>query len=249
MKFGVINPTRPIIRPGELWIDELHASDVITRIGYASLLKSDFEIYGWGTFGANAINIDRNFETFTSAITNQDRHEQNAYLNLTRLTWFPMKFTGTDKHTITPPINTVSSTLVSVQQEGDVQDRAFTGSGILQIPKLPKIGLSYDSDDTKTADLFRQDKTDTYGATMDYAVPVKRAYLPRNVQLGYKLTKLKIDFGDGALLNATDPFTASDTQDDTQDISAKMSFQPLTGFTFNPNFARSTTRESKDAFI
>jgi len=246
MRFGVYNPTSGNTISGELWIDELHASDVITRVGYASLLKSDFELYGWGTFGAGAKNIDRNFETFTSAITNQDRHEQNAYLNLTRLSWFPMKFTGQQTHTITPPINTVASTLVSVQQQGDVQDRSFTSSGILQIPKVPKIGLTYDTDDTKTADLFRQDKTDNYGMTMDYAVPVQRAYLPRNVQLGYKLSKLKINFGDGALLNATDPFTVSDTQDDTQDINAKLSFQPLTGFTFNPSFARSTTRETKD---
>src|SRR5258708_40042412 len=108
-------------------------------------MKSDFELYGWGTFGAGAKNVDRNFETFTSAVTNQDRHEQNAYLNLTRLTYFPMKFTGLERHTVTPQINTVNSTLVSVQQEGDVHERAFAGSGTLQIPRFPKLGLLYDT--------------------------------------------------------------------------------------------------------
>src|SRR5258708_10212529 len=116
-------------------------------------MKSDFELYGWGTFGAGAKNVDRNFETFTSAITNQDRHEQNMYLNLTRLTWFPMKFTDLERHTITPAINTVNSTLVSVQQEGDLREHNLTGSGILQIPKLPKMGLNYSTDKTATAEL------------------------------------------------------------------------------------------------
>ncbi len=220
MKFGVTNPKTSTIS-GEIWIDELHGSDVITRIGYATSLKSDFEIYGWGTFGAGANNIDRNFETFTSAITNQDRHEQNAYLNLTRLSWFPIKFTGLQSHTITPPINTVNSTLVSVQQVGDVQERSFAGTGTLQYQKLPKLGLSYTSDKTDTSDLFQTNKTDAYGVTFDYSVPSKRAFMPRTVQLGYKLTKQKLDYGDGAFLNATDPFSVSDTRDDTQDVSAK----------------------------
>jgi hypothetical protein len=245
MKFGVTN-TGTANMSGEIWFDELHAADVIKRIGYASSLKSDFELYGWGTFGAGARNIDRNFETFTSAITNQDRREQNAYLNLTRLAWFPMKFTGQDKHTITPVINTVNSTLVSVQQEGDVKERNFSGSGTLQLPRIPKIGLTYSTDKVDTSNLFRIDRTDTYGMTLDYTVPVQKAYLPRTVQMGYKLTRLRLDFSDGALAAATDPFSVSNTRDDSQDITARLSFQPRPGFTFNPNFERSTTRESKD---
>ena len=105
--------------------------------------------------------------------------------------------------------------------------------------------MTYDTDKVDTSDLFRTDKTDNYGMTMDYAVPLQRAYLPRNVQLGYKLTKLKTDFSDGAFAAASDPFSVSNTRDDTQDINAKLSFQPRPGFTFNPNFDRSTTRESK----
>ena len=245
MKFGVSNPGTANMS-GKIRFDELFAADVIKRVGYASSFKSDFELYGWGTFGANAKNIDRNFETFTSAITNQDRHEQNAYLNLTRLTWFPMKFTGTDRHTITPPINTVNSTLVSIQQQGDVKENAFTSAGTLQIPRLPKVGLTYDTDKVATSDLFRTDKTDNYGMNMDYSVPVQKAYLPRTLQLGYKMSKLKSNFGDGALVAATDPFSVSNTRDDTQEINAKLSFQPRAGFTFNPNFTRSETRESKD---
>ena len=73
-----------------------------------------------------------------------------------------------------------------------------------------------------TSDLFRTDKTDTYGVTLDYTVPVQQRLSCRaRVQLGYKLTKLKFDFTDGALAAATDPFSVSNTRDDTQDINAK----------------------------
>jgi hypothetical protein len=248
MKFGVSNNGTANMS-GEIWFDELHAADVIKRIGYATDVKADFELYGWGTFGANSKNVDRNFETFTSAITNQDRREQNAYLNLTRYPWFPMKFTDSEKHTITPPINQVSSTLVSVQQQGDVKENTFTGAGTLQLPKIPKIGLTYSSDKLDTSDLFRTDKTDTYGMTMDYSVPIQRAYLPRTLQLGYKLTDLKTNYSDGALAAATDPFLVSDTQDKTTEIDAKATFQPKPGFTFNPNFSRVQTHETKNVIF
>ena len=248
MKFGVTN-TGTANMSGEIWFDELHAADVIKRIGYATDIKADFEIYGWGTFGGNTKNVDRNFETFTSAITNQDRREQNAYMNLTRIACFPMKFTGSEKHTITPPINSVNSTLVSVQQEGDVKENTFTGAGTLQLPKIPKIGLTYSTDKVATSDLFRTDKTDTYGMTMDYAVPIQKAFLPRTVQLGYKLTKLDSAFADGALAAATDPFSVSDTRDKTTEIDAKATFQPKPGFTFNPNFSRVQTHETKNVIF
>lgn len=248
MKFGVVNPNASSAQ-GELWIDELHGSDVIRRVGYATRLQSDFEIYGWGTFGLGVKDVDRNFETFTSAITNQDRREENAYLNLTRLAWFPMKFTSARTRTITPAINTVNSTLVSIQQEGRVESRAFSGSGTLQLKKLPKFQLSYDTDKTDSDQLFKTDKRNTYSILMDYTVPIQRFFLPRSLQLGYKFNRLKIDYENGALAGASDPFGVSDTRDDTKEITAKMSFQPLPGFTFNPNFRRSTRREYKDVLF
>jgi len=235
---------------GEIWVDEIYADDVLTRIGYAIKAKADFELFGWSTFGLSTSDIDPNFETFTSAISNQARFEDDAYLNITRFTWFPIKFTATKKRTDTPAINTVTGgSLVSVQSEGRVDDDAFSGSGTFQLPRWPKLGLSYDSDVTKTAVLFRKDTTDHYGATLDYALPGNRPWLPKTVSLGYRITKLNLDFGEDALLYATDPFSVSNTEDDTRDITAKMSFQPMKGFTFNPNYSLSTTNESKDVIF
>lgn len=218
-------------------------------MGYASSFKTGFDVYGWGSLTGNARNIDRNFETFTSAVSNQDRHEQNATLNLTRLNWFPMAFTGSETHTITPSINTINSTLVSFQQEGDVRTRAFAGSGILQIPRLPKFGLNYDSNKTVSNQLFRTDKSDRYGITMDYAVPIQSRVLPKNISLGYKVSRLKLSFGDGALLGTSDPLSVSDTRNKTEEVNAKLNFQPAAGFTLNPSFTRTTTREAKDVIF
>lgn len=247
LKVGVLN-TNNGANSGEIWFNELHASDVITRVGYASKFSSDFEIFGWGTFGGAVRDIDRNFETFTSAITNQDRNEKTGYLTISRLSWFPMRFTGSRSRTITPTVSNISNTtLVSVQQEGRVDERAFTSQGTLQIPAWPKVGLSYDTNKIDTLLLYRTDKTDRYGVTMDYAPTWQKFFVPRSIALGYRLTRLKLNFGQQAIANATDPFSVSNTRDDTHEMSARMSFQPLPGFSFNPNYSLTTTKEFKDA--
>ncbi|HVO33063.1 MAG TPA: hypothetical protein VMU17_04050, partial [Elusimicrobiota bacterium] len=233
---------------GELWLDEIHGADVITRVGYATRGTADFEIFGWGKFGGAFKTVDRNFETFTSAITDQDRKEQTGYLDISRFSIFPMSFKGSHVHTITPILNTVnSSTLISVQQQGDVDEKSYSGAGTLQIPAWPKIGLLYDTDKIDTAALYRTDKTDHYGATFDYSPRSRMFFVPHSVSFGAKLTNLDINFGPGALLGATDPFEVSNTRDRSYDWTAKMSFQPLPGFTFNPNYALSETHEYKDA--
>src|SRR5262249_3947195 len=155
-------------------------------------------------------DIDANFQTFQSAITNQARHEAKAYLDLTRMLFFPMHFTGTKTRTETPNVQQIGNTsLVSVQSQGRVDHTAYTSNGTLQIPNWPKVGLLYDTDKLKTSDLFRTDKTDHYGTTFDYTIPLQKAYLPKTISAGYKRTDLKIDFTPDALINAVDPFTVS----------------------------------------
>jgi hypothetical protein len=236
----------------ELWVDEIFAGDVITRIGYAGRLQSDFEIPGWTKFGLGIRDIDSNFQTYNSAINNQAIHEEKAYLNFVRLAYFPLNLEAHKTRTETPNVQQVTNTsLVSIQQQGRVDDRFYSANGTLQIPKWPKLGLLYDNDQTDTADLFRTNKTEHIGGTFDYSVPGTHVFLPKTLSLGYKRTNLTQDFSDGALAealaNGTDPFQVSPTKDVTNDFSAKLSFQPHPGFTFNPNFSRSTTRESKDA--
>jgi hypothetical protein len=249
LRFG-IQKTTSGQSSGQVWIDELHGADVITRVGNAGKLQADFDLAGWGSFGGVVRDIDPNFQTIESAVTNQARHEQKSYLTLTRLPWFPMKFTQGYLRTETPNVQIVpNSTLVSVNQQGRVDEYTYSGQGTLQVPRYPKLGLAYDSDDTQTDALFREDKTQHYGSTLDYNVPLKSAFLPRNLQLGYKLTDYNLDFTPGALLTASDPYLASNTKDVTHDITARMSFQPLSKLTFNPNYSLSLTREHKDAIV
>src|SRR5262249_54880091 len=126
----------------------------------------------------------------------------------------------------------------------------FSGTGTIQIPKFPKLGLLYDTDKIKTQELFKTDKTNHYGITADYSPTLQKAWVPRTISLGYKVTKENLDFDQAnALLNASDPFSVSDTHDDTREITARMSFQPKLGFSFTPNFYRSVQRESKDAIF
>jgi hypothetical protein len=252
LKVGVINNSAAA-NSGELWIDEIHAADSITRKGYAGKVNGDFEVLGWAKFGAVIRDIDANFQTFQSAITNQARHEAKEYLNFTRLPWFPMNFSAGQTRTQTPNIQQIgNSSLVSVLQQGRVDENNFTSNGTLQVPNWPKLGLLYDTDKMKTSDLFRTDKTDHYGTTFDYTVPLQKAWLPRTISAGYKRTDHKLSFEAQNALNSgtvTDPFSISDTKDITNDASLKLAFQPMNGFTFNPNISRSTTRESKQALL
>ncbi len=247
-KTGVINGNPAAANVGEIWFDELFAADAKQRVGYAQMAKSDFELFGWGTFGAVVHDIDRNFETFTSAVTEQDRHRTDEYLNFTRLRWFPVNLKGFQLRTETPNVQNINnSTLVSVLQQGRVDEKGYSATGTLQIPKAPKLGLTYDTDNSKSAGLFREDNTDRYGTTLDYAPTSKFFLTPRTIALGYKLTKYKLNFGPSALLPGTDPFSVTNTRDNTNDFSAKLSFQPLPGFSFNPNYSFSNTSESKDS--
>ncbi len=251
LKVGIQrNPSNNSAHSGQIYLNEIHAGDSITRKGIASRVQGDFDILGWGAFGLAVRDIDANFQTFQSAITNQARHESKGYFNFTRLSFFPMNFTATKTRTITPNVQQIGNTsLVSVLQQGRVDDQLYTANGTLQIPNYPKVGMLYSSQEIETLQLFRTDKTDNYGATLDYNVPIQKAYLPRSVSLGYKRTDLKLNFGSGALATAVDPFTVSNTKDVTQDASMRLAFQPLSGFTFNPNISRSTTRETKEAIL
>jgi hypothetical protein len=249
LRFGIENPQGGVgdNAINEIWINELHADGALSRTGIASRIGAAFEWMGWGKLDLAMRELDRNFETFTSAITNQDRNEQTATFDLTRMQYFPMRFTALRRRTTTPNVQTIAnSTLVSVLQEGRVEEKAMSGQGTLQFPSLPKIGLNWDTNKIDTRALYRTDKTDRYGATLDYTLPGTRRILPKTVQLGYKITDFRLKFGPQALVTTNDLFSVSDTQDKTTDLSARLSFQPLTGFTFNPNFSRTITREFKD---
>lgn len=250
---GVMNTSNNTIT-GQVWFDELFVADVITRVGYAAALHSDFEIFGWGTFGAALHDNDQNFETFTTPITDQAKHRTDEYVNITRLSLFPMKFTAFQQRTDTPNVNEVgNTTLVSINQQGRVDEDNMTASGTLQIPKFPKLGLTYDTDKTKTADLDRVDQTTDYGTTLDYNPASKLFFVPHTISLGYKLTDYKLNFGSTAqnfnniTADGEDPYSVSNTQDITNDYKLKLGFQPWKAFTFNPNYELATTHEYKQA--
>jgi hypothetical protein len=247
LKVGVLNNSIGS-STGEIWINEIHVGDAITRVGFASRLDSEFELLGWAKFGVGGRDIDSNFQTYESAITNQARHDSKAFLDIIRLPWFPMNFTALKSRTVTPNVQQIgNASLVSILQQGRVDTEVYSGRGTLQIPRLPKLGLQYDNEETRIAELFRKDQTDRYGASLDYTIPGNRAFLPRTVSMGYKRTDQELTFGSQALTNATDPFSVSNTRDLTHDFSMKLAFQPLSGFTFNPQVSRTVTREFKEA--
>ena len=80
---------------GAIYLNEIHVAVPITRVGSAQKLQADFDYTSWGTFGYKLRSVDRNFQTPTSVVSNQDNRTDNLYLNFTRLSWMPVTMNGT----------------------------------------------------------------------------------------------------------------------------------------------------------
>ena len=81
-----------------LFLNEIHLADPVTRVGTANKIQADFELLGWGALALKHRAMDRNFQTPTSVVANQDNTEDSSYLNLTRFAWFPMTFSIQPAH-------------------------------------------------------------------------------------------------------------------------------------------------------
>jgi hypothetical protein len=58
-----------------MWVNEIHVSGSRTRVGNARRFTLDGQWDRWGTFGGSFRRVDRNFQTLTSPVVNQDREE------------------------------------------------------------------------------------------------------------------------------------------------------------------------------
>ncbi|MBI3565495.1 MAG: hypothetical protein HY079_09895, partial [Elusimicrobia bacterium] len=110
----------PAKTAGSVWLNEIHLSEPVTRVGTAHKLQADVEYLGWGTFGWKQKAIDRNFQTPTSVISNQDKRDDSAYANINRLGWMPISMNVSRSVTDTPStVNTGNlSNLVNLLQQG-----------------------------------------------------------------------------------------------------------------------------------
>jgi len=229
---------------GSIFLNEIHLAEPVTRVGTASKFQADFETPGWGTFGLKHRAIDRNFQTPTSVVSNQDNIEDASYLNLTRLAWFPMSFSINRHITDTPStVQTGSlSNLVNLLQQGKVTTWVGSAQGNVAYGAYPRLNLSHTRNRVEYDLLTRLDDRQTYNGTLQYGVPSQSRFLPRTIDANAGHIRYDVSFDDPIVKRGVGNF---DTAERTNSYGLRMTFTPWTGSSFNPTWSMTKVTESR----
>lgn len=173
-----------ISQSGIIYINDIYLSNSWIRKGVAKKLDLNFSISNWINFGGSYRSTDRKFETFTSAITNQDNTSVSSFFNFMKLNFLPINFQAKQVQTITPSALNAGE-LVSKYEEGKrtSTDGNFNVSFLL--PKLPSLNLNYSKSVTSATVLSRTDIKDNFRLTFNYKNPLSN-YIPiENISFSY----------------------------------------------------------------
>ena len=240
---GVLSATS-LNQNGALYLNEIHLAEPITRVGTAQKFQADFEATGWGTFGFKHRSIDRNFQTPTSVVSNQDNREDSSYLNLTRLAWFPMTFSLNRHVTDTP--STVQtgnlSNLVNLLQQGRVTTWAGSAQGNIAYGAYPRLNLSHTRNRIEYDLLTRLDDRQTFSGTLQYGVPSQSRFLPRTVDASAGHTRFDVSFESPQFKTLPGNF---DTAERQNSYGLRLTFTPWMGSSFNPTWSMTKVTESR----
>ena len=229
---------------GRVFLNEVHVAEPVTRVGTAHKISADIEMKGWGTAGYKQRAIDRNFQTPTSVVSNQDKRDDNGYLNLTRLSWFPMSFTLSRALTDTPStVDTGNlSNLVNLLQQGKVTTWNGTAQGNIAYGALPRLNLSHTRNRIEYDLLTRLDDRKTYSGALQYGVPWQSRFLPRTIDASAGRTLYDVSFESPLAKSLAGNF---DTAERGQSYGLRLTFTPWTGSSFNPNWSMTRVEETR----
>lgn len=230
---------------GTLWLDEIYLSQPLQRVGNAAAVSASFEIPGWATFGGKYRSVDRNFETPTSVISNQDNLSETGFLNYTRISYFPMAFNISRTVTVTPQTSATGqlSNLVNLLQQGQVTTWTGTAQGNFSHGALPRVNLNYTRSYIDYQLLTRTDDKNTYTATLQYGVPGNHHYLPKTLDLNYTWQRYEVDFNS---VQAQETQGNYSTVELTQTGGSRLTFVPWTGSSFNPSYSLTRVIEHRN---
>lgn len=228
---------------GFLYLNELHVSDPIKRNGKAEKLQADFEIAGLASFGGKYISTDKNFQTPNSAISNQDNQQETGYLNLSKPAFFPTSYFFSRQVTKTPNVyQTGSNNLVNFLQQGRVEKLDATALGTLDLPLISPISLNYSGNWIDYTLQARKDKKDSYAASTSFSSNSSIFVIPKNTALSYSYTRFMVDYDSTRLISPAGYYNSDER---TNNYSAKLSFSPSFGSSINPSYSLSKTNEEK----
>lgn len=232
---------------GRVWLNEIHVAEPVTRVGSAKKIEANFEVRGWATFGFKYREVDRNFQTPTSVVSNQDNRLDSAYLNFTRFSYFPMTFNLQRLQTDTPSTVLTGdlSNLINLLQQGKVTTWTGSASGNFALGAYPRLSLGYTRNRIDYERLTRLDDRRTYTSALQYGVPIAKFYIPRSIDLSYNVTQYDVSFRE---LFARKLPGNVDTKELTQSFGARLTFTPWSGSSFNPSYSLTRVSEKRSDF-
>lgn len=223
---------------GEVWLNVIHLAEAITLEGEA--YKGDVALKwdGWGSAGAKYKYQDSNFETPLSIAKNQEVTEEEYFVKVDKIKEFPMQANLTRSTVVTPLVtDSTDYNTVSLLDKGKVERQTAVVRGDFIKENLPKIGLEYTLDQVDYGAMKRKDDARTYGATLSHS-----AGSFKNISAGYHITDSSIDYERERHLESENYYNTDET---TQKMNFKMTYQPNNSFSFTPNYSLSKSKEDR----
>lgn len=235
---GVQKPVGGTGSEGEVWLNVIHLAEAITLEGEAYKGDVVVKLDGWGSAGAKYKYQDSNFETPLAVAKNQEVTEEEYFLKVDRIKEFPMQANLTRSTVVTPLVtDSTDYNTVSLLDKGKVQRQTAVVRGDFIKENLPKIGLEYTLDQVDYDVMKRKDDARTYGATLTHT-----AGSFKNISAGYHITDSSIDYDRTRHLESENYYN---TDENTQKMNVKLTYQPNNNFSFTPNYSLSKSKEDR----
>ncbi len=226
----------------EVWLNELHLAEAITLTGDAYKGDVVVRLDAWGSAGAKYVHKDANFETPLAVSKEQETTQEEYFVKIDRIKEFPMEANFT-RSTVTTPVivDSTNYNTVSLLDKGRVQKETALVRGEFKKEKFPNIGLEYTQDSATYDAMKRKDDSQTYGATLSHT-----AGSFKNIQAGYHYTTSSIDYDRIRHVESNGMYY--NTDEDTQKMNAKFTYQPNNKFTFTPNYSLTKSTEDRTEY-
>lgn len=224
---------------GEVWLNTIHLADAVVTEGSAYKVDGVVRLDGWGSAGAKYKHMDSNFETPLVVAKNQEVTEEEYFLKVNRIKYFPMQATLNRSTVVTPAItDTTNYNTVSSLDKGSVERQQANIRGDFIKDNLPKVGLQYTLDQVDYDLMRRKDTAQTYGVSVSHTVGTTI----KNLNAGYSYTDTEIRYARAQHLASDNIYN---TQEQTQRVNMKFSYEPHKNFTITPSYSLSQSKEDR----
>lgn len=224
---------------GAVWLNVIHLAESITLDGTAYKGDIVVNLEDWGSAGAKYKYQDGNFETPLSVSKKQEVTQEEYFLKVNRIKEFPMEANLTKSSTVTPLVtDSTDYNTVSLLDKGKVDRQRAVVRGDFIKENMPKIGIEYTLDKVEYDVMKRKDDAQTYGATLSHT-----AGSFKNITAGYHITDSTIDY-DRSVHSSSN----YNTDENTQKMNLKFTYQPNNKFNFTPNYSLSKSKEERTVY-